>query len=169
MPLVPFETLPENARVWVFAAQGKIDAAGARRLLEDVDEFLVRWQAHGTPLTVGRDFRDDRFLTVAVDQSTAGASGCSIDGMFRTLRALEPAIGTSLLGGGRICYRDASGHVQSVTHTEFASLASSGQVGPDTVVFDTTVETLSGWRDHFETRAGQSWHARLLPAAAKPN
>jgi hypothetical protein len=169
MPLVPFENLPENARVWVFAAQGKIDAAAAKRLLVDVDEFLAHWQAHGTPLTVGRSFRDERFLTVAVDQSTAGASGCSIDGMFRTLRALEPTIGTSLLGGGRICYRDATGDIQSVTHAEFASLAASGQVGPETIVFDTTVETLSGWRERFETTAGHSWHARLLPAASRPN
>ena len=169
MPLVPFDTLPDMSRVWVFGSQRRLEDGAASRLLAEVDGFLARWQAHGDPLTVGRDLRERHLLTVAVDQSSAGASGCSIDGLFRTLRGLETAIGTSLVGGGRIYYRDDTGDVQSVSHAEFAALAAAGTVGPATVVFDTTVETLSAWHDHFETTAGASWHARLLevPAGSK--
>ena len=97
MPSVPFDTLPDDARLWVFASAEPLGAEQSARLLQEVDAFLATWAAHGDPLRAARDWRDDRFLAVGVDQSTAGASGCSIDGLFRRLQALEPALGTTLL------------------------------------------------------------------------
>jgi len=76
MPIVPFDSLPDDARIWVFGADRPLDAAAATRLLALVDGYLAQWAAHGTPLTSGRDWRDQRFLTIAVDQRATGASGC---------------------------------------------------------------------------------------------
>ena len=144
MPIVPFETLPDTARVWVFGCDRPLDDNATARLLAEVDRFLMHWHAHGHPLAAARDWRYDRFLTIAVDQSTAGASGCSIDGLYRALRALETALGASLLGGGMIFYRNAQGDVASVPRAEFADRAARGEVGRDTVVFDLAVEWLVG-------------------------
>src|SRR5215204_5472870 len=129
MPRVAFDTLPDDARVWVFGAANEIAAPAADRLLQAVDEFLAQWNAHGSPLLCARDWRDDRFLAVGVDQSTAGASGCSIDGLFRTFVRLEPELGTSLVGGSRVYYRDAEGTVQSATRKGFNELARDGRIG----------------------------------------
>jgi hypothetical protein len=159
MPRVPFDTLPTDARVWVFAAAEPVTADAAESLLAQVDAFLDRWAAHGVPLVCGRDWRDDRFLAVGVDQSREGASGCSIDGMFRTLRALEPTLGTTLLGGGRVFWRDAAGAVRAAERPEFArEVAGAG----DVPVFDTTVVTAADWRARFERPLRESWHARLV-------
>src|SRR4051812_43908654 len=102
MPRVPFDSLPSDARVWVFGAASELTPTASDRLLGAVDDFLAQWNAHGSPLASGRELRDNRFLAIGVDQSTEGASGCSIDGLFRTLARLEPELGTSLLGGGRV-------------------------------------------------------------------
>ena len=99
MPVVSFETLPDAARVWVFGSEAPLTEDGTAALLRGVDEYLADWKAHGAPLTVAREWRDGRFLAVAVDQSTAGASGCSIDGLFRVLQQLAGAAGTSLVAG----------------------------------------------------------------------
>ena len=96
MPIVPFESLPDNARVWVFASDQPLSGAVADTLLAAVDRFLAEWKAHGVPLPCARDWRDDRFLAIAVDVNTENASGCSIDGLFRTLQQLERSIGTRL-------------------------------------------------------------------------
>ena len=104
MPLVPFHTLPDDARLWVFGASDPIKGERALPLLAAVDEWLANWKAHGEPLTCARDWRDDRFLGIGVDQSTAGASGCSIDALFRVLQDLQGTLGTSLLGGGRVFF-----------------------------------------------------------------
>src|SRR5687768_976881 len=162
MPRVDFDDLPPDARVWVFGAANALDPSASDRLLDAVYDFLVQWNAHGAPLVCGRDWRDDRFLAVGVDQSTAGASGCSIDGLFRTLARLEPELGTSLLGGSRVYYRDAEGTVHSATRKAFNELARDGRIGPDTPVFDTPLTTASAWRDEFERPLRESWHAELI-------
>ena len=162
MPRVPFDVLPDDARVWVFGAANELTLPATDRLLGAVDEFLAQWNAHGSPLRCGREWRDDRFLAIGVDQSTAGASGCSIDGLFRTLARLEPEIGTSLLGGGRVYYRGADGRVAAVTRNAFSELARAGQVGPDTPTFDTSITTASAWRREFERPVRRSWHAELI-------
>ena len=166
MPRVPFESLPPSARIWVFAAERPLRSSQAQRLLGAVDEYLERWNAHGAPLTCARAWTEDRFLTIGVDQSTAGASGCSIDGLFRVLKNLEGALGTPLVGGGTVFYRDPAGPICAVSRDEFGELAAEGAVRRNTHVFDLTVPTVGEWRERFETEAERSWHANLLPEAA---
>jgi hypothetical protein len=170
MPAVPFATLPDDARVWVFAAADPVTGPAEAALLAAVDQFLAGWAAHGVPLRCAREWRDARFLAVGVDQSVEGASGCSIDGLFRGLRALEPTLGTSLLGGGRVYWRDADGAVQGGDRPRLRALADAGAVGTSTPVFDTTVTTAAAWRARFERPLAESWHAQVagLGAAAAP-
>ncbi len=163
MPPVPFETLPEQARAWVFASDRALSAPAAQQLLEATDRFLDQWHAHGAELRSARVLLDDRFLVIGVDEGQAAASGCSIDGMFRVLRALEPSIGASLLGGGRVYYRAADGRIASASREEFGDRAAAGEVSGATHVFDTTVTTVGDLRTRFETEAARSWHAQLMP------
>ena len=165
MPLVPLDTLPDDARTWVFGSDKLLDESEAADLLRETDTFLAGWKAHGSPLTVGRDWSNGRFLTVAVDQSAAGASGCSIDGLFRALRALEPRLGASMVNSGLVYYRDDSGAIQSVTRDDFTGLAARGKIRQETKVFDPTVITLGEWRARFESDVDHSWHAGLIPGS----
>jgi hypothetical protein len=151
----------------VFAASDRVTGQRADRLLAAVDEWLAEWKAHGEPLTCARDWREDRFLVIGVDQSTAGASGCSIDALFRVLQDLQGTLGTSLLGGGRVFYRDRDGQVVATDRGTFASRAGAGELDGDTRVFDTSVTTAAAYRSSFIRRAGDSWHRDLLPAAAR--
>jgi hypothetical protein len=162
MPSVPFDQLPDDARVWVFAAADPVRGAAADALLARVDEFLAAWAAHGVPLRCARDWRDDRFLAVGVDQSVEGASGCSIDGMFRALRGLEPVLGTTLLGGGRVYWRDGAGAVQVADRETFPLRAGAQGAADALPVFDTTVTTARDWRTRFERPLRDSWHAQLV-------
>lgn len=164
MPLVPFEKLPDDARVWVFAAQAPLDEVDEPRLLAAVDGFLITWKAHGAALTCAREFREEYFLAVGVDERASDASGCSIDGLFRVLQKIEEGIGTSMVAGGNVYFRDAGGLVLWCTRAQFELMAKMGEVGPDTQVFDTTVTTAGDFRARFEKRAQESWHKSLLGA-----
>jgi hypothetical protein len=162
MPLVEIKDLPDSARTWVFGADRNLDESATDLLLREVDRFIAQWHAHRDPLTAARDWKYGRFLTVAVDQSTAGASGCSIDGLFRSLKALEPRLGASLVTSGLLFYRGPKRQIESVDRERFTALSAKGEVGPATRVFDPTVTTLGEWRARFELNAGESWHAKLL-------
>jgi hypothetical protein len=162
MPLVEFEDLPDSARTWVFGADRSLDQGATDLLLGEVDRFLSQWHAHGSPLTAARDWKYGRFLTIAVDQSTAGASGCSIDGLFRSLKAMEPRLGASLVTSGLVFYRGKGDSIETVDRERFTALSAEGKINRKTRVFDPTVTTLGEWRARFELDAAQSWHSGLL-------
>lgn len=164
MPLVPFASLPADSRVWIFSAAAPIDEVDGQKLIAAVDGYLLQWKAHGHALTCAREWRDERFLVIGVDQRTEGASGCSIDGLFRTLQGVERDVGTTLVGGGLVFFRDASGMVHSISRKDFEQLSRSGDVSTATRVFDTTLTTAGDYRRRFERAAGESWHKELLSA-----
>lgn len=164
MPLTNFESLPSNARVWVFACDRNLTGDEAKPLLAQADAYLAQWKAHGSPLRCAREWLHHRFLAVGIDPTAEQASGCSIDGLFRSLREIGQSVGTQVLGGGRVFYRDAEGNAQVVSRAEFSALATRGDVTADTTVFDTSVILADDWRHHFERRAGDAWTAELLSA-----
>lgn len=161
MPMVSFDALPDSARVWVFASDKPLDGAVADTLLAHVDRFLSEWRAHGVPLRCARAWRDDRFLAVGVDVNEENASGCSIDGLFRTLQQLEREIGSRLVGGGRVFYR-VNGVVETASRAEFVDGVKRGVVAADTPLFDTSVTDAGAWRRKFEAPAAHTWAARLF-------
>jgi hypothetical protein len=165
MPQVNFSSLPADARVWVFAADRELDAGQAQLLLAQVDGYLAQWKAHGMPLRCAREWRYGRFLAVGIDPTAEQASGCSIDDLFRHLREIGSSVGTQMMGGGRVFYRDTEGRTQSVSRAEFSALAARGDVTGDTMIFDTSVILAGDWRERFERRAGEAWTGELIAAS----
>lgn len=162
MPRVPFSQLPDDARVWVFGASDPITGDRADRLLSVVDDYLDEWKAHGEPLTCARDWRDDRFLVIGVDEASAGASGCSIDALFRILQQAQSSLGATIVGGGRVYYRDQDGATRCTSRSEFPRLRAAGVIDDATAVFDTTVVTGAAYRAAFERPLNASWHRDLI-------
>ena len=162
MPLVNFSSLPADARVWVFACDRTLTEDETGPLLAQVDAYLAEWKAHGTPLRCARTWLHDRFLAVGIDPTVEQASGCSVDDLFRRLRAIGDGLGTRVVSGGQVFYRDAQGRVQSASRVEFSALAARGDVTGDTIVFDTSLIQADDWRDRFERRAADAWTAELL-------
>ncbi len=162
MPMVPFEVLPDESRLWVFAVERTLVEADQENFLSAVDRFLETWAAHGMPLTCGRDFRRGRFLLVAVDETSVPPSGCSIDAMVGVLKDQERRLGLRILDNTPIWFV-ADGEVQRISRPEFSRLAEEGAVGPDTVVFDNTVTRLKDVRaGRWEGPARESWHQRVF-------
>jgi hypothetical protein len=162
MPRVDFDRLPPQARVWVFASDRPLTGGDARTLLDEVDRLLAQWKAHGAPLRSAREWKEDQFLAIGVDPTVEQASGCSIDGLFRGLQALERTLDTRLVAGGRVFYRDASGRPRLVARADLSTLAASGVVGNETPVYDTSVTEARAWRERFVQPARETWVASLL-------
>ena len=168
MPRVDFEQLPENARVWIFSADRALTVDEQGRLLSEVDRFLTQWGAHDLPLTAGRAIRYDRFLFVAVDQRRVGPSGCSIDALVRQMKLLQAELGVELVDHGPVLFRRGE-DIMRVPRHEFADLATTGAVTPDTTVFDNSLTRLGDVREgRWETKAADSWHGRAFFVQPSP-
>lgn len=159
MPAVLFEQLPDDARVWIFAADRPLTEDEQATLLDTTDRFIREWRAHGAPLTAARDFRYGQFLLVAVDERAAGVSGCSIDAMVHGLRALEGELQATLIDHSAVLFRSGDS-IERVSRADFSALAARGEVGPETTVFNNTVPTVGDVRGgRWEVPAAESWHA----------
>lgn len=162
MPRVPFSTLPDAARIWIFASDRRLEAHESTTLLAEVDAFLDAWKAHGAPLRNAREWVEDQFLVIGVDPSVEQASGCSIDGLFRSLQQLGTRLGTSLVSGGRIFYRDAHGSTRRALRDEVRAQVQAGALTPDSPVFDTSLTSAGDYRRRFEQPARGTWVGALL-------
>lgn len=163
MSLVPFDSLPDDARLWVFAATRASDDSGAALLSDSMASFIEEWTAHRRDLVAGFEWRDERFLLVGVDESAAGASGCSIDALTGHLRRLGAGLDLDLLDFAPVWFRDTAGFIRTVSRAEFTELASRGEVSASTTVFDLTVSRVGEARNgHLERAAGTTWHRNLL-------
>ena len=162
MPRIAFDELPEDARVWIFAAARPLHTTEQARLLAAVDGFMDGWGAHDAPLTAGRELRYDRFLFVAVDQRRVGPSGCSIDALVREMKRLGQELGVELVDHAPVVFREGD-EIRRVARDEFATLAAAGAVGLETTVFDNSLTRLGDVRaGRWETPAADSWHARAF-------
>ena len=162
MPRITFERLPEDARLWIFAAERELSGSERARLLQEVDGFIDQWTAHGVQHTAGRDCRYNRFLFVGVDEAAAGVSGCSIDSLVRRMKLLQEELGVELVNQAPVLFRDGDA-IERVSRERFAELADAGTVNSDTSVFDNTLTTVGDVRaGRWEVRVGESWHARAF-------
>ena len=162
MPRVGFDRLPDDGRLWIFAAERELSPAEQARLLAEVDQFIAQWTAHGVALTAARELREGRFLFVGVDERAAGVSGCSIDALVRRMRTLQGELGAELVNHGPVLFR-RHGRVERLSRERFAELAAAGDVGIDTPVFDTTLTRIGDLRaGRWEVPARESWHGRAF-------
>jgi hypothetical protein len=158
-----FSDLPDDARLWVFAASRPLTSEESTSLLARVDGFLAGWHAHGHAVVGARDLRLDQFLLIAADERATGVSGCSIDSLYRVLKEAEHDLGVGLLDASLVFYRDGDGAVRAASRPDFRELLRDGGIDEDTPVFDNTVRSVGDLRNEaWEKPLRSSWHARAF-------
>lgn len=166
MSAVPFAQLPDDARLWVFAAPHPLDPSESEVLLKRVDGFLDGWLAHGRAVVGARELRDDRFLLVGADERASGVSGCSIDSLYHTLQEVERELDVTLTDSSLVWFHDEAGEIHALPRGEFRERVRAGEVDEDTVVFDNTVAAVGAVRGgRWELPMRDSWHARAFGIA----
>ena len=159
--LVPFSTLPNHARVWIYPASRPFTAAEKEEISEILSQFLNQWAAHGTPLKTAFDLPYDHFIVIGLDEEVQGASGCSIDTSVHLIQQLEAKFNVILLDKMNVCYREKE-QILYISLKEFRKLAKSPMVNLDTIVFNNLVVDKAEYESIWEVPAYDSWHARFI-------
>jgi len=95
--LSDFHTLPEESRIWLYAAENALTKDQQNYILKVVSEDLKGWNAHQQPLTAGVTILENHFIVIALDESKNGASGCSIDTLQGTIQKIEKELSIPLM------------------------------------------------------------------------
>src|ERR1700748_2929644 len=96
----------QNSRVWVYQADRKLSDKETQQVQILLDNFTTGWTAHNNQLKAKGEVRYNRFLILMVDESQAGASGCSIDKSVHFMQHIEQQLGIKLFDRFNLAYRD---------------------------------------------------------------
>jgi hypothetical protein len=161
--LVPFNTMPDEARLWVYQANRLLTEAEQQHVLREAADFLMGWKAHGVELQTACTLEHGHFLVIAVDEAHHGASGCSIDASVGFVRTLENQLGVQFLDRTKVAIL-LGDHLELIPLAELKSRVQQGDITSDTLVFNNSLSTLGEWRNHWKTPAGESWMKRYFEA-----
>lgn len=159
--LVPFETLPETSRVWIYQASRAFSATELPDLRQKLDNFIRDWTAHGAELKASYQIRYNRFIVLALDQSQNAASGCSIDASVRFIQELEKEYRMDLLDKMNVSYKQGE-YVAYKPLADFKAMAKQKAVSPNTIVFNNLVANKFEYESHWEIPASESWHRKFM-------
>ncbi len=151
----------ENSRVWIYQSDRQLTADETAQIQQHIVDFTTIWTAHNNQLKARGEVRYNRFLILVVDESQAGASGCSIDKSVHFMQQIEQKFGINLFDRFNLAYREGN-QVLSLPRNAFEDKLRSGEINSGTIVFNNLVSTLKDLQTKWEGPFKDSWHMQLF-------
>jgi len=150
-----------HSRVWIYQSDRKLTPAEILQIQVQLDDFTTGWTAHNNQLKAKAEIRYNRFLVLFVDESQAGASGCSIDKSVNFMKLLEQQFGINLFDRFNLAYRQGE-EVISVPRQQFEELLKQGTINTETIVFNNLAQNVAELQTKWEVPFKDSWHIQLF-------
>ena len=156
-----YEELPDTTRVWVYQSNKPFAENDLPEVKMHLDQFAKNWVSHNNSLRSYANVLHQRFVVLMVDESQAGASGCSIDKSVNFLKALQEKYQVDLFDRMIFAYMDGQ-EVKTVDRETFSRLYAEGKINDTTLVFDTLVKNKAELETGLLKPLGNSWHKRMV-------
>ena len=151
----------EKSRVWIYQSDKQLSDENVSALQQQLDNFTTGWTAHNSQLKAKAEIRYNRFIILVVDESQAGASGCSIDKSVNYMKQIEQQFGINLFDRFNLAYRIGNEIVSVPRHT-FEELITNKTIDTDTIVFNNLVQNIAELNTKWEVPFKDSWHIQLF-------
>lgn len=161
-----FENLSPNSRVWVYQSNKKLDPVQLVSINNSLENFIKNWTAHNQSLKASYQIRYNRFIILMVDESQAGASGCSIDASVHFLQKLEKEHGIELFNRMLFAYEEDY-EVFCLERVEFEKALQKGKITRETLVFNNLVRTKSELDNMWRVPLKESWFGNYFAQPIK--
>ncbi|MFT4736189.1 MAG: hypothetical protein ACI8QD_002430 [Cyclobacteriaceae bacterium] len=159
--LASLEIMPDHARLWVYQADRVLNQIQIDFIQKHTSTFVENWAAHGSGLTATFAIEHDQFLVLMVDESNAGASGCSIDSSVSFIRQMESALQVSFLDRSKVAIMKDD-LVELYEISQVKSKIEAGEITADSTVFNNAVSTYGMWKSSWRQVASESWMKRFF-------
>ncbi len=151
-----------RSRVWIYTSDRRLTESETSYAQQKISAFCKQWTAHNQALLAAAEVFENQFIVLLVDETQAGASGCSIDKSVHFLEDLGQSIGADFFERMRFGWIDADGDIQMSSRDEFSDLVKTGVITAETPVVNTLVQTKQDLAEKWLLPFGKSWHRRLV-------
>ncbi len=153
---VEFNQLPDNARVWIYAASQPLNQAQQQHITTAANNFTENWTAHQMPLRASFKIINDIFLVFGVDIAHHEVSGCGIDKSVQLVQNWEKELGIDLFNRLQLEYIFEN-QLHTSTKTKIAELLANGTLTRETPFYNKTVLTVGELNSSFIIPLKNSW------------
>lgn len=159
-----FAAMPPETRIWIYQASREIPSEVYPIVKDVLKRFSETWTSHNKQLHAYADLLLNRFLLLAVDETHAGASGCSIDKSVQFIQQLGNQLKVDFFDRLTFAWLE-DGRVKTAHQDDFVRMFSEGKINLDTLVFDNLVNNKADFEKGWIKPLGKSWHKKFLERA----
>ena len=159
--IIPFSKIDRSSRVWIYQSNRKFTDDELTDIKQSLTVFLSDWTAHGAQLQTSFQIKYNRFIIIALNESSNEASGCSIDKCVHFIQEIESKYNVILLDKMNISFKQGE-FVTYKSINEFKDLVKNKSVSKKTIVFNNLVLDIDDFFKNWEVPAEKSWHARFF-------
>jgi hypothetical protein len=158
---VPFNSIHDRSRVWIFQANRKINSSERKIISDTLRAFTESWLVHGSQMQASYDIRFDQFILLAADEQANAASGCSIDDSVRTIKNLGVQLNLDFFDRTQIAFKKQD-DVIIIPMAELKVKFDEGAWDSTSLVFNNLVATKSDLETKWLAPANSTWLKRYL-------
>ena len=163
---VPFDTLPDNGRVWVYPISRRLSDQEAAQLEAMMEGFVQKWLSHQREVHGSGLVLENRFIILSADEAMTDVSGCSIDSSVRFIREVEQTFGVSCFDRSHLYFQDASGSIVSLDFREIRDAWDRGIIDDQTQIYNLQAAHVEDIRTKWMLPLSATPLARFLPLSA---
>jgi hypothetical protein len=124
--------------------------------------FTQQWLVHGEPMMASYVVCYDQFIVLAADEGYNAASGCSIDGSVRTIKALGEQLHIDFFDRSTVAFKKEN-EIELVPVAVLKQKNGEGFWDENTLSFNNLVATKSDFEQKWIVAAGDTWLKRYVP------
>jgi hypothetical protein len=150
----------DSSKIWIFQANQPLLPEMMSTIDQVLSDFCENWTSHGAQMKAGFTIEYNRFVVVALDESTAVVSGCGQDKLIHVIQNLGTTLKLDFFDRLQVVYFEEN-ILKEVRLHEFWGLRKANIITNETKVFDNTVKNLGEWKEKWVVSFDNSWHAEM--------
>ena len=159
--LVPYDSLTESAKLWIYPASRKFYKEEVAVVKEKIEAFVSSWKKENEDFKASYQFLHDRFIIVLAQDDNGQLVNQDIDQLVGFILNLQTEYDLELLDRMNVCFKQGE-FVQYKEIKAFKKMLKSKSVSEKTVVFDNLIQTKEELEHFWEVPITESWYNRFL-------
>lgn len=158
---VPYESLSETAKVWIYPSNRKFYKEELEPIDRKVKDFVSQWKKEDDNFKCSYQLLYNRFIIILAEDDEGVLTNKDIDSQVGFILSLQNEYDVELLDKMNVCFKQGE-YVQYKELKEFKKLLKNKSVSEKTVVFDNLIQSKGELEEFWEVPITESWYNRFL-------
>jgi hypothetical protein len=152
----------DTSKVWVYQSSRLFFISEALEMEDMLQEFVTKWNSHGTPVKGFANLFFGRFVVLMADETATGVSGCSTDSSVQVIKAIEKKYDVDMFNRQMLTFI-VKDKIEQLPLSQISYAIDNKFIDENTLYFDNSITTKKQLVSNWITPAGQTWLSKMFP------